>query len=155
MIPPNPLLFLTRSHLRPPRHSTTTDPSRIIRCRRRRCQPQQTSTSIAPTIAPARYANNLHTLSLTKPSPLLRGPKVFFTLAKMGAGISEVFAYFARRVMTRWEWELGRGPREWGPLLEMGSIRKTEILSLSTMPMYIFLLHFSIFRNVRSINRLL
>ena len=47
------------------------------------------STSIAPTITPARYSNNLHTLSQTKPSRPLRGPKVFFTSAKT------VFAYVA------------------------------------------------------------
>jgi len=43
------------------------------------------STSIAPTITPARYTNNLRTLSQTKPSHLLSRPKVFFTSAKMGA----------------------------------------------------------------------
>ena len=63
------------------------------------------STSIAPTITPARYANNLGTLSPTKPSRPLRGPKVFFTSAKTGAGVSEVFGYVARRVVMRWEWE--------------------------------------------------
>jgi Ras-related protein Rab-7A len=63
------------------------------------------STSIAPTITPARYANNLHTLSQTKPSRPLRGPKVFFTSAKTGAGVSEVFGYVASRVVMRWEWE--------------------------------------------------
>ncbi|KAF8502813.1 hypothetical protein F5888DRAFT_1667366 [Russula emetica] len=63
------------------------------------------STSIAPTITPARYANNLRTLPQTKPSRPLRGPKVFFTSAKTGAGISEVFGYVARRVVMRWEWE--------------------------------------------------
>jgi Ras-related protein Rab-7A len=63
------------------------------------------STSIAPTITPARYANNLRTLPQTKPSRPLRGPKVFFTSAKTGAGISEVFGYVARRVVMQWEWE--------------------------------------------------
>jgi Ras-related protein Rab-7A len=68
-----------------------------------------TSTSIAPTITPARYAddNNLHTAAQTqtKPSRPLRGPRLFFTSAKTGTGVSEVFDYVARRVVTRWEWE--------------------------------------------------
>ncbi len=63
------------------------------------------STSIAPTITPERYANNLHTLAQTKPPRPLRGPKLFFTSAKTGAGVSGVFAYVARRVVMRWEWE--------------------------------------------------
>ena len=61
------------------------------------------STSIAPTITPARYTNNL--CKQIKPSRPLRGPKVFFTSAKTGTGVSEVFGYVARRVVTRWEWE--------------------------------------------------
>ena len=64
-----------------------------------------TSTSIAPTITPVRYANNLRTLSQTKPSRPPRGPKLFFTSAKTGVGVSDVFGYVARRVVTRWEWE--------------------------------------------------
>jgi Ras-related protein Rab-7A len=68
-----------------------------------------TPTSIAPTVAPtitqARYSNTLHTLTQTMPPRPLRGPKLFFTSAKTGAGVSEVFSYVARRVVTRWEWE--------------------------------------------------
>jgi hypothetical protein len=41
----------------------------------------------------------------TKPFRPLRGPKVFFTSAKTGAGVSDVFGYVARRVVMRWEWE--------------------------------------------------
>jgi Ras-related protein Rab-7A len=33
------------------------------------------------------------------------GPSYFFTSAKTGAGVSEVFAYVARRVIMRREWE--------------------------------------------------
>jgi Ras-related protein Rab-7A len=76
------------------------------------------SRSIAPTITPARYANNLRTLSQTKPSRPLGGPKVFFTSAKTGAGVSEVFAYVARRVVMRWEWEEGHAS---GPVVGNGS----------------------------------
>ena len=60
------------------------------------------STSIAPGIAPARYANNLRTLSQTKPSCPLHGPKISFTLATTGAG---VFTYVACRVVMGWKWE--------------------------------------------------
>ena len=63
------------------------------------------STSIAPTITPARYADDLRTLSQTTPPRPLRGPKVFFTSAKTGVGVSEVFGYVARRVVMGWEWE--------------------------------------------------
>ena len=63
------------------------------------------STSIAPTITPARYVNNLRTLPETRPSRPLRGPKLLFTSAKTGAGVPEVFGYVARHVVMRWEWE--------------------------------------------------
>ncbi|KAG6889263.1 hypothetical protein C0995_002258 [Termitomyces sp. Mi166 len=39
------------------------------------------------------------------PPPPDRGPKVFFTSAKTGAGVPEVFEYIARRVVRRWEYE--------------------------------------------------
>ena len=64
-----------------------------------------TSTSIAPTITPERYANDLHTLAQAKAARPARGPKLFFTSAKTGVGVSEVFAYVAHRVVMRWEWE--------------------------------------------------
>jgi Ras-related protein Rab-7A len=64
-----------------------------------------TSTSIAPTITPERYADDLHRLAQAKAARPARGPKLFFTSAKTGAGVSEVFAYVARRVVMRWEWE--------------------------------------------------
>jgi Ras-related protein Rab-7A len=44
-------------------------------------------------------------LSQIKPSRPLRGPKLFLTSAKTGAGVPDVFAYVARRVVMRWEWE--------------------------------------------------
>jgi hypothetical protein len=34
-----------------------------------------------------------------------RGPKLSFTSAKTGVGVLEAFAYAARRVVMRWEWE--------------------------------------------------
>jgi Ras-related protein Rab-7A len=47
----------------------------------------------------------VRTLSQTKPSRPLRGPQLFFTSAKTGTGVSEVFGYVARRVVMRWERE--------------------------------------------------
>jgi len=41
--------------------------------------------------------------------PLEYGPKLFFTSAKTGEGVREVFDYVAKRVIVRWEWEV----REW------------------------------------------
>ncbi|KAG6880135.1 hypothetical protein C0992_005219 [Termitomyces sp. T32_za158] len=39
------------------------------------------------------------------PPPPARGPKLFFTSAKTGAGVPEVFEYIARRVVRKWEYE--------------------------------------------------
>jgi Ras-related protein Rab-7A len=41
--------------------------------------------------------------------PPERRPKLFFTSAKTGEGVNDVFEYVARRVVVRWEWEA----REW------------------------------------------
>jgi Ras-related protein Rab-7A len=64
-----------------------------------------TSTSIALTMTPERYANDLHTLGQAKATRPACGPKLFFTSAKTGVGVSEVFTYVARRVVMRWERE--------------------------------------------------
>ena len=63
------------------------------------------STSTVPTITPARYAAAHHLENRSTPPRPLRGPKLFLTSAKTGAGVSDVFAYVARRVVMRWEWE--------------------------------------------------
>lgn len=34
-----------------------------------------------------------------------RGPKLFFTSAKTGDGVEDVFEYIAKRVVGRWEYE--------------------------------------------------
>ncbi|KAG6863194.1 hypothetical protein C0991_007649, partial [Blastosporella zonata] len=41
----------------------------------------------------------------TFPPPPARGHKLFFTSAKTGAGVADVFEYIARRVVRRWEYE--------------------------------------------------
>lgn len=63
------------------------------------------STSTALTITPARYAAVHQSAPRTTPPRPPRGPKLFFTSAKTGAGVSDVFDYIARRVVMRWEWE--------------------------------------------------
>lgn len=63
------------------------------------------STSTVPTITPARYAAAHDLENRTTPPRPPRGPKLFFTSAKTGSGVSDVFAYVARRVVMRWEWE--------------------------------------------------
>jgi hypothetical protein len=35
----------------------------------------------------------------------VEGPKLFFTSAKTGEGVNDVFEYIARRVVMRWEYE--------------------------------------------------
>src|SRR5260370_34713211 len=57
-------------------------------------------------------AINLHALAQTKPPSPLRRPKLFIIPAKR-AVVSDIFAYVARQVMMRWEWEEAR---EWAQL---------------------------------------
>ena len=45
------------------------------------------------------------------PEPPERGTRLFFTSAKTGEGVSSVFEYVARRVVTRWEYEEAREAR--------------------------------------------
>jgi hypothetical protein len=162
------------SHSRSPSSSRSLHNHRSYHSSASTISTSTVSTSIAPTITPARYANNLHTLLQTKPSRPLRGPKVFFTSAKTGAGLSEVFGYVARHVVMRWEWEethasgpcvgngstvhladavTGRKKAFYRDAVPHETIRQTTISSLSTVPMYI-LLHFTIAILRRSINRL-
>ena len=80
------------------------------------------STSSAPTITPSLFTRShdqaamdtpptpttsSHALDMTfhHPLPPEKGPKLFFTSAKTGEGVHEVFEYIARRVITRWEYE--------------------------------------------------
>jgi Ras-related protein Rab-7A len=60
----------------------------------------------------ANPAGAAHPPALPTPPPLQpleRRPKLFFTSAKTGEGVNEVFEYVARRVVVKWEWEA----REW------------------------------------------
>lgn len=43
--------------------------------------------------------------SLPELPKLERRPKVFFTSAKTGEGVSDVFEYVVKRVIVRWEWD--------------------------------------------------
>lgn len=83
------------------------------------------TTSSAPTITPARYAT-ARTMQRRPP----RGPKLFFTSAKTGAGVSDVFAYIARRVVMRWEWEEaqaeGTNPAGNGSTVHLGDHRSAQ-----------------------------
>ncbi|KAI9450512.1 ras-domain-containing protein [Lactarius psammicola] len=83
------------------------------------------STSTAPTITPARYAT-ARTMQRRPP----RGPKLFFTSAKTGAGVSDVFAYIAQRVVMRWEWEEahaeGTDPARNGSTVHLGDHRSAQ-----------------------------
>ncbi|KAF8054331.1 ras-domain-containing protein [Lyophyllum atratum] len=47
----------------------------------------------------------LQPFAVPLPPPPARGPKLFFTSAKTGDGVSDVFEYIARRVVRRWEYE--------------------------------------------------
>ena len=91
-----------------------------IRTKRRASS--SSSASSAPTITPSLFTRtreqaiadtpptptcSSHTLDLMPhhPPPPEKGPKLFFTSAKTGEGVLEVFEYIARRVVARWEYE--------------------------------------------------
>jgi hypothetical protein len=116
IIPSNSFLFLTRARLRPPRHSTVTD--RITRCRRRRCQLQQPQRQSRPPPLPhdtpiicARYYRQSGRIRCAD-------PRYSSPSTKTGAGVSEVFACVACRVVTRWEREEAHAS---GPVVGNGS----------------------------------
>ena len=90
----------------PPGRSRSCSPSPLPRAHRARISRSTStaSTSTAPTITPARYAT-AQALESTIDRRPPRGPKLFFTSAKTGAGVSDVFTYVAQRVVMRWEWE--------------------------------------------------
>lgn len=80
---------LTRSHLRPPRHSTITD--RITRCRRQRCQRQ-----LLPPYLP--YDTPVTCARCHKQSHAVRCGTAVLRRPLPWPGVSEVF-----RVVMRWE----------------------------------------------------
>ncbi|KAF9220313.1 ras-domain-containing protein [Gyrodon lividus] len=108
-----------RSSPLPP--SISSRPSSPIRTPQRMTSSlSSASSSSAPTITPSLFARD-QAAAMTPPTPILpspaseimpffaplpeRGPKLFFTSAKTGEGVREVFEYIARRVVTRWEYE--------------------------------------------------
>ncbi|GJE89231.1 ras-domain-containing protein [Phanerochaete sordida] len=106
------------SRLDTPPRSRSTSPARAARR-----QPSFASLlSDAQTITPSRYGRSREgTRAATParaatPSPAAahalrvppapeQGPKLFFTSAKTGEGVVDVFEYVARRVVQRWEYE--------------------------------------------------
>jgi len=94
-----------------PAHSRST--SRATTRSGRRLTIDTVSSSSA-TITPSLYARGNppqtegppRTPSIRHPSPVPpeRGPKLLFTSAKTGEGVSEVFDYIARRAVHRLEW---------------------------------------------------
>ncbi|KAH0826402.1 P-loop containing nucleoside triphosphate hydrolase protein [Lanmaoa asiatica] len=108
-----------RSSPLPP--SVSSRLSSPIRTQRRTSSWSSTSSS-APTITPSLFTrSNGQGAATTPPTPPVfssaldtmphhplppeKGPKLFFTSAKTGEGVHEVFEYIARRVVTRWEYE--------------------------------------------------
>ncbi|RPD56255.1 ras-domain-containing protein [Lentinus tigrinus ALCF2SS1-7] len=101
---------LSASMSRSPSHSPLREPRRI---------PSNSSMSSAPTITPSLFirgqaATTTATTpesgsppndSFAPPPPLERYPKLFFTSAKTGEGVSDVFEYIARRVVRHQEYE--------------------------------------------------
>lgn len=68
------------------------------------------SNNLIPTIVTASSSPS-HSPPLSPPPPSLllppleRGPKLFFTSAKTGEGVADVFEYIAYRVNRKWEYE--------------------------------------------------
>ncbi|KAH9053709.1 ras-domain-containing protein [Lactarius vividus] len=108
-------------------HSRSSSPSPLPHAHRARLSRSTStlSTSTAPTITPARYAT---ARSMQRRPP--RGPKLFYTSAKTGAGVPDVFAYIAQRVVMRWEWEETRAevtdPAGNGSTVHLGDHRSTQ-----------------------------
>ncbi|TFK48109.1 ras-domain-containing protein [Heliocybe sulcata] len=99
--PQSPALSLTRSHSR----NSSLVP-------RRTSNLSMSTTSSTPTITPGRFAAQQHSHDPTRhhhlpplPPPPERRPKLFFTSAKTGEGVPDVFEYVAARVLRRWEYE--------------------------------------------------
>ena len=65
-----------------------------------------TPNNLIPTIITASSSSPSYSPALSSPPPPLeRGPKLFFTSAKTGEGVADVFEYIAYRVSRRWEYE--------------------------------------------------
>jgi Ras-related protein Rab-7A len=70
-----------------------------------------TSSTSGVTITPSLFArgnNGTETSATTtppSPTPPDKGPRLFWTSAKTGKGVKDVFEYVAQRVVTKWEWE--------------------------------------------------
>jgi len=131
--PSSSLYHSARSSPEPLSLSEPTSPTSSFRQRKLNTRSSGSSSSgSAPTITPSIYArdrgssSNINTsdnLLPTTPSPssspvfsppppplLLppppeRGPKLFFTSAKTGEGVADVFEYIAYRVSRKWEYE--------------------------------------------------
>ncbi|EIW65333.1 ras-domain-containing protein [Trametes versicolor FP-101664 SS1] len=95
-------------------------PSRDSPLRSPRRMPSTSSMSSAPTITPSLFIRGQAEVATTAttpesgsppgnsycpPPPLERYPKLFFTSAKTGEGVKDVFEYIARRVVVRQEHE--------------------------------------------------
>ncbi|KAI0935482.1 hypothetical protein AcV5_003898 [Taiwanofungus camphoratus] len=99
----------TTSSPRSPSYSPARAPRRI---------PSVSSVSSAPTITPSLFLRDHATTvsttpisalspshSYSLPPPPDKRPKLFFTSAKTGQGVSDLFEYVARRVVMRLEYE--------------------------------------------------
>lgn len=97
--------FYSTSQASSPSGSPIRSPRRI---------PSMSSTSSAPTITPSLFVrgNGDAQTACTTPAPMSAlpeppesRPKLFFTSAKTGEGVAEVFEYVAQRVVVKWEYE--------------------------------------------------
>ncbi|KAI6044637.1 P-loop containing nucleoside triphosphate hydrolase protein [Pisolithus marmoratus] len=98
---------------------SSRSPSPTRGCTPRRMS-SQSSTSSTATVTPSLFTR-AHEEAATPPTPPLliltpehtptfpprpdSRPRVFFTSAKTGRGVSDVFEYIARRVVMKWEYE--------------------------------------------------
>ncbi|KAG2137860.1 ras-domain-containing protein [Suillus bovinus] len=99
--------------------SRSESPVRVRRMTSLSSTTTTTSSSSALTITPSLFTKGQrsHTpptppqldpdqpLSFTLPDPPDTGPKLFFTSAKTGTGVSDAFEYIVERVVKKWEYE--------------------------------------------------
>ncbi|KAI0074807.1 P-loop containing nucleoside triphosphate hydrolase protein [Panus rudis PR-1116 ss-1] len=91
---------------RSPSHSPVRSPRRV--------PSSLSTTSSAPTITPSLFVRGQANTACTTPTPSPvsplppqpeHRPKLFFTSAKTGECVSDVFEYIAKRVVMQWEYE--------------------------------------------------
>ena len=85
---------------------TTITPSLFAREREQnRSIPSENSNGLPSSHSSPDLSSNQFQSKYRIPLPPERGPHLFFTSAKTGEGVNEVFEYIARRVVRKWDYD--------------------------------------------------